>query len=212
VRLAEDRSRGRERAILVALAAAVLVASGLHPHDRLTWLLEVSWVLTGLPALMLTRRRFPLTPLLYRLLFLHALILIVGGHYTYAQVPLGHWAQELFGFQRNPYDRLGHFVQGFVPAILAREVLLRCSPLRRGGWLFVLVVAVCLAFSAFFEMIEWWAALAFGQAADAFLATQGDPWDTQWDMFLALVGSVISQAVLSFHHDRQLNTLRRRPS
>ena len=200
----------REPAVLAALAVAALVVSGLHPHDRLTWLLEVSWVLVGLPALALTRRLFPLTPLLYRLLFLHALVLIVGGRYTYELVPLGQWAQELLGFQRNPYDRLGHFVQGFVPAILVREILLRCSPLRRGGWLFVLVVSVCLAFSAFFEMIEWWAALAFGQAADAFLATQGDPWDTQWDMFLALVGSMVSQLLLASYHDRQLDALRSR--
>jgi len=220
VRISEDRGgkppvaawAGREPAILAVLAAAALVASGLDPRDRLTWLLEVSWVLVGIPTLVLTRRRFPLTPLLYRLLFLHALVLILGGHYTYEHVPLGEWAQAMFGFQRNPYDRFGHFVQGFVPAILAREILLRCSPLRRGGWLFLLVVAVCLAFSAFFEMIEWWAALAYGAAADAFLATQGDPWDTQWDMFLAMVGSICSQALLSSHHDGQLKPLGPRAS
>ena len=193
-----------EPVLLAALTVLALIVSGYQPHDRLTWWLEVSWVLVGLPLLCVTGRGFPLTPLLYRLLFLHALILILGGHYTYARVPLGEWFRDLWQLSRNPYDRLGHFTQGFVPAILTREILLRRSPLIPGRWLFVLVVCVCLAFSAFFEMIEWWSAIALGSDADAFLATQGDPWDTQWDMFCALIGAICSQALLSKQHDRQL--------
>jgi len=164
-------------------------------------------VLIGAPILVATYRRFPLTPLLYRLLFLHALILIVGGHYTYARVPLGDWVRDLFDLGRNHYDRLGHFAQGFVPAILAREILLRTTPLRRGGWLFFLVTSVCLAFSAFYELIEWWAAIAGGEAAESFLGTQGDPWDTQWDMFLALCGALVAQIALARVHDAGLSRL-----
>lgn len=193
-----------EPILLAALTILALIISGYQPHDRLTWWLEVSWVLVGIPVLCVTGRRFPLTPLLYRLLFLHALILILGGHYTYARVPLGEWFRDLWHLSRNHYDRLGHFTQGVVPAILAREILLRRSPLVTGRWMFVLVVCVCLAFSAFFEMIEWWSAIAFGSGADAFLATQGDPWDTQWDMFCALIGAICSQVLMSDLHDRQL--------
>ena len=190
-----------------ALAAAVLAAlvwSGIGPTDRLTWVMEVIWVIVGLPLLMLTWGRFPLTRLLYVLIALHCLLLIVGGHYTYAQVPLGFWVQDWLELSRNHYDRLGHFTQGFVPAILARELLLRLTPLRRGGWLFYLVLAAALSFSAFFELIEWWAALIWGGAADAFLATQGDVWDTQWDMFLALIGAFTAQILLARWHDREL--------
>ena len=190
-----------------ALAAAVLAAlvwSGIGPTDRLTWVMEVIWVMVGLPLLMLTWGRFPLTRLLYVLIALHCLLLIVGGHYTYAQVPLGFWVQDWLELSRNHYDRLGHFTQGFVPAILARELLLRLTPLRRGGWLFYLVLAAALSFSAFFELIEWWAALIWGGAADAFLATQGDVWDTQWDMFLALIGAFTAQILLARWHDREL--------
>jgi putative membrane protein len=191
----------------LALAAAVLAAlvwSGIGPTDRLTWVMEVIWVIVGLPLLMLTWGRFPLTRLLYALIALHCLLLIVGGHYTYAQVPLGFWVQDWLELSRNHYDRLGHFTQGFVPAILARELLLRLTPLRRGGWLFYLVLAAALSFSAFFELIEWWAALIWGGAADAFLATQGDVWDTQWDMFLALIGAITAQILLARWHDREL--------
>ncbi len=191
----------------LSLAAAVLAAlvwSGIGPTDRLTWIMEVIWVVIGLPLLMFTWRRFPLTRLLYVLIALHCLLLIVGGHYTYAQVPLGFWVQDWLELSRNHYDRLGHFTQGFVPAILARELLLRLTPLRRGGWLFYLVLAAALSFSAFFELIEWWAALIWGGAADAFLATQGDVWDTQWDMFLALIGAFTAQLLLARWHDREL--------
>ena len=194
--------------IWVAAASVVLLWSGIVPHDRATWWLEVAPVLVGAPLLLVTARRFPLTPLLYGLLFAHAVILMVGGHYTYARVPLGFWAQDAFDFARNHYDRVGHLAQGFVPAILAREILLRRTPLRPGGWLFFLVVTVCLAFSAFYEMLEWWTALLGGAAATDFLGTQGDVWDTQWDMFLAGVGATSALLLLSRLHDRQLARLR----
>ena len=197
----------RYLAALLLLIAVALILSGLAPYDRTTWWLEVFPILLGAPILVATYRRFPLSSLLYTLLAVHALILILGGHYTYARVPLGFWAQDLFGFARNHYDRLGHFAQGFVPAILVREVLLRTSPLRPGRWLFVLVTAVCLAFSACYEFIEWWAALLGGHSAEAFLGTQGDVWDTQWDMFLALIGAITAQLVLARVHDRALKTL-----
>src|SRR5206468_9184855 len=197
--------------ILVVLVSAALIASGVAPYDRTTWWLEIFPVLIAGPVLVLTARRFPLTPLTYTLLAVHALVLIIGGHYTYARVPLGFWVQHLLGLARNDYDRLGHFVQGFVPAILIREILLRTSPLRPGRWLFVLVTASCLAFSACYEFFEWWSALAGGHAADAFLGTQGDVWDTQWDMFCALIGAITAQLVLSNVHDRALSKLLARP-
>jgi putative membrane protein len=181
------------------------VVSGIDPADRATWVLEVLPVLIGAPLLVATHRRFPLSRLLLWLLAAHALILILGGHYTYAKVPLGFWAQDTFGFARNHYDRLGHLAQGFVPAILVREILLRLTPLRRGGWLFFLVTCVCLAFSALYELLEWWTALIAGAAAIAFLGTQGDVWDTQWDMFLALVGALGAQLTLARAHDRSLS-------
>jgi putative membrane protein len=192
----------------VAAAGLVLLWSGIAPHDRVTWWLEVAPVLLGAPLLLGTARRFPLTPLVYGLLLAHAVILMIGGHYTYARVPLGFWAQDVFELARNHYDRLGHFAQGFVPAILAREILLRQTPLRPGGWLFLLVVCVCLAISAVYEMLEWWTALLGGVAAAAFLGTQGDVWDTQWDMFLAGVGATSALLLLSRLHDRQLARLR----
>ncbi len=201
-----ERARGaeREQVVLLVLWLLALVASGIGPTDRLTWFMEVLPVLVAMPLLVATRARFPLTPLLARLVFLHGLILILGGHYTYAQVPLGFWLQDALDLSRNHYDRIGHFAQGFVPAILAREILLRTTQLRPGPMLFFLVTAVGLAFSAFYELIEWWAALAIGADADAFLATQGDHWDTQWDMFLALIGAVTAQRLLARVHDRQL--------
>jgi len=197
----------REPLVLLVLALVALVVSGVGPKDRLTWLLEVAPVLIGAPLLVATAARFPLTPLLYRLLFFHALVLVVGGHYTYAEVPLGEWARETFGLARNHYDRLGHLTQGFVPAILAREVFLRRSPLRPGGWLRLAVTSVCLAFSALYELIEWAVALVSAEGAAAFLGTQGDVWDTQWDMFLALCGALLAQALLARLHDRQLGRL-----
>ena len=198
------RARSREPIVLLLLGLAVLVWSGIGPRDRLTWWLEVAPVLIGAPILVGTFRRFPLTPLLYRLLFLHAVILMIGGHWTYAETPLGFWMKDAFGFARNHYDRIGHLAQGFIPAILAREILIRKTPLRPGAWLFLLVTSVCLAFSALYELIEWATALIGGGSAEAFLGTQGDPWDAQWDMFLCLVGALASQLLLSRMHDRQL--------
>jgi putative membrane protein len=186
---------------------AGLCLSALHPYDWTTWLLEVFPVLVAVPLLWITYDRFPLTPLLYRLVFLHALILLTGGQYTYARVPVGAWFQHAFNLSRNHFDRLGHFAQGFVPAILSREILLRKSPLRSGKWLFFLIVCICLAFSAFYELIEWWSAETLGTAANDFLGTQGDPWDTQWDMFMALVGALAAQFLLGREHDRELGNL-----
>ncbi len=206
-------SAGGSRLPVVLLVAVlgVLVWSGVAPHDRFTWVLEVAPVLIGLPMLLATHRRFPLTPLLYTLLAVHACILMVGGKYTYAEVPAGFWVRDALGLARNHYDRLGHLAQGFVPAILARELLVRTSPLRGSRWLPFVVVAFCLAFSAFYELIEWWTAVSTGDASTAFLGTQGDVWDTQWDMFLALVGSVTSLLLLSRVHDRQLARLEASP-
>ena len=191
-------------ATLLAIVAIALVASGLDPYDRLTWWLEVLPVLIAVPLLVATRRRFPLTPLLYWLIAIHALVLILGGHYTYARVPLGFWMQEWFDFERNHYDRIGHVMQGFAPALVVRELLLRTSPLVPGRWLFTIVVFSVLGVSATYELIEWWAALASEEAATAFLGTQGDVWDTQWDMFLAGCGAIAAQLLLGREHDRQL--------
>ncbi|MEW5754712.1 MAG: DUF2238 domain-containing protein [Pseudomonadota bacterium] len=199
-----ETSSSREPLFLLLFTALALSVSAAHPADTLTWALETFPVMIGAPILIATYRRFPLTPLVYRLLTLHALILIVGGHYTYAQVPLGFWLQEVFDFSRNHYDRIGHFAQGFVPAMLAREILLRRSPLKPGKWLFFIVTCICLAISAFYEFIEWWTALLEGSAADAFLGTQGDVWDTQWDMFLAFVGAMSSQLMFAGAHDRAM--------
>jgi putative membrane protein len=185
----------------------VFVWSGISPHDRFTWVLEVFPVMIGVPVLIVVCPRFRLTPLVYTLIAVHAVILMVGGKYTYAEVPLGFWMRDLFGLVRNDYDRIGHFAQGFVPAVLAREILIRRSPLRGSRWLPFVVVCVCLAFSAFYELVEFWTALATGGAADAFLGTQGDPWDTQWDMMLALIGAIAALLVLSRVHDRQLRQL-----
>ena len=185
----------------------LLALSGLHPYDRATWLLEVAPVLIVLPLLWYTRSRFPLTRLLYACIFLHAIVLMVGGAYTYARVPIGFAIQEAFDLQRNPYDKIGHFAQGFVPALAAREVLLRGGYVRGRGMLAFLVVCVVLAVSACYEFVEWGAALAMGQGADEFLGTQGDPWDTQSDMFMALIGAITALATCSRMHDRQLGTM-----
>ena len=199
--------RRREPVILLALTLVCLAISRVGAAEPGTWVLEVFPIFLAIPVLVATAKRFPLTPLAYRLLFLHALILMVGGHYTYAKVPLGFWVQDALHLSRNHYDRLGHFAQGFVPAIIAREVLLRRSPLQRGKWLFFLVVCVCLAISASYELIEWLAALLGGSSADAFLGTQGDVWDTQWDMFMAGVGALSALVLLPRVHDRQLEEL-----
>jgi putative membrane protein len=199
---------GRNLAAITAIWALGLVASGIAPYDRTTWLMEVAPVLIAAPLLLATRNAFPFTTLAYVLVAIHGLILIVGGAYTYARVPAGFWVQEWLALDRNPYDRLGHLAQGFIPAIVAREILVRTFRLVPGKFLFFVTTCICLAFSAFYEMIEWWAALALGQGAHEFLGTQGDPWDTQWDMFLALAGAAASQLLFSGLHDRQIAAIR----
>lgn len=198
---------GLSRPTLLSLALLVLLAllaSGWAPHDRATWAMEVAPVFIALPLLALSQRRFPLTPLLYALITWHCLVLILGGAYTYARVPLGFWLQDLFALSRNPYDKIGHFAQGLIPALLAREILLRRGQVRGRGMAGFLAVCVALAVSAVYELIEWWAALALGQGADEFLGTQGDPWDTQSDMFMALLGALVSSLLLARWHDRQM--------
>jgi putative membrane protein len=193
---------------IVVVVFAALAVSGLKPYDRATWWMEVAPVLLAAPILVATHRRFPLTDLLYVLICLHALVLILGGAYTYARVPLGFWLQDWLALERNPYDRIGHFMQGFVPAILAREILIRGRFVAGAKMLAFVSLSIALAFSAFYELIEWWAALALGQGAHEFLGTQGDPWDTQADMFLALIGAASALALLSRIHDRQIHALR----
>ena len=186
------------------VVVAALAVSGISPRDRGTWLMEVAPVIIVLPLLAATYRRFPLSDLLYVLIALHALVLILGGAYTYAQVPLGFWIQDWLGLARNPYDRIGHFMQGLVPALAAREILLRGRYVEGRRMCGFLSVCVALAVSALYELIEWWAALALGQGADAFLGTQGDPWDTQGDMFMALIGAVVAIIALGKLHDRRM--------
>lgn len=201
-------ARGRRYEVsLLALTLLVLLVSGIGPYDRFTWWLEVAPVIIVVPLLWVTRNAFPLTRLLYTLIFIHALILMLGGHYTYARVPLGFWMQDLLDLSRNHYDRLGHLAQGCVPAMAAREIMIRRTPLEPGKMLFFLVASVALAISAFYEFVEWWAAALLGGSAEEFLALQGDVWDTQWDMFMAFSGAVAAQAVLSRWHDRQLAEL-----
>lgn len=198
-------------AVYLLLVVAALVWAAIGPHDYLTLLLETFPVLLGIPILLATRRRFSLTPLLCALLFVHALILIVGGHYTYALVPAGDWVRDVVGGTRNNYDKLGHLAQGFVPAILAREVFVRKRVVNGRGWLAFLVVSFVLAFSALYELIEWGAAVGLGSDAESFLGTQGYVWDTQSDMFLALVGAVVALVLLSRLHDRQIARLGNTP-
>lgn len=198
----------RALAAVTVIWALALIASGIAPYDRVTWFMEVAPVLIALPILLATRGAFPLTQLVYILIGLHGLILILGGAYTYARVPFGLWVQEWLDLARNPYDRLGHLAQGFIPAIVVRELLVRKFALVPGKFLFFVTVCISLAISAFYELIEWWAALALGQGAHEFLGTQGDEWDTQWDMFLALLGASTSLLLFSRLHDRQLRQLR----
>lgn len=196
----------RQTSLLVAAGAlvALLALSGRNPYDRTTWLMEIAPILVALPLLALTHRRFPLTTLLYVLIFVHAVILMIGGIYTYARVPVGQQFADWFGLQRNPYDKLGHFFQGFVPALVAREILLRRGFVKPGKMLGFIAISIALAISALYELIEWAAALALGQGADEFLGTQGDPWDTQSDMFCALVGAMCAILTLSGLQDRQI--------
>lgn len=192
---------------LILILTAVFIWSAIQPADDLTWFLEVAPVLIALPILYYTYQQFPLTPLLYVLILGHAIILMIGGHYTYAEVPAFNWLRDTFELSRNYYDRVGHFAQGFIPAMIAREILLRKNVVKKGPWLFFIVCSIALSVSAFYELIEWWVAAASGTAAEAFLGTQGDVWDTQWDMFIALIGAIVAQLLLAKLHDQQLQTL-----
>ena len=194
-------------AVLSVIVVATLSWSAVHPVDWLTWWMEVSWVLVGFPIVAWLALRYGITRILLVLLTMHAVILVIGGHYTYEKVPAGLWVQEWFDLARNDYDRLGHFVQGFVPALIARELLRRTSPLQPGRWIAILCIASALAFSAIFEMIEWGSSVALGASADAFLGSQGDPWDAQWDMLCALIGAMCSMATLSRLHERELRRM-----
>lgn len=195
------------RMVLLVIVLVALAVSAIAPFDRTIWLAEVLPVLIALPILLATARRFPLTPLCCGLIAFFALILILGGAYTYARVPLGFWLQDVFGFTRNPYDRIGHFFQGVTPAILGRELLLRTSPLRPGKWLFWLLVLACLGISAAYELVEWATAVIWGAGSVEFLGTQGDPWDAQWDMGMALLGATSALLLLGRAHDRQIRRL-----
>ena len=199
----------RRPALLLAsfLLLLILAVSFTMTGDRMTWLLETLPVMIALPLLWATHKRYPLTSLLYGLIFLHCVILIYGGSYTYAKTPFGFWLQDWLGTMRNPYDKIGHFVQGFVPAMIAREILLRGDHVQGPKLRAFLIVCVVMFISSFYELLEWWVALLSGESAEAFLGTQGDPWDTQSDMGFALLGSICALLLLSRWHDRQLRQL-----
>ena len=199
--------QGKALLILALFALTVFTWSLIRPHDYFTWFLEVLPAILAFGILAVSYRRFQFTTLVYALIALHAAVLMIGGHYTYAEMPLFNWIRDAFHLSRNHYDRLGHFMQGFVPAIVTREFLLRTTPLKRSKTLVFLVLCVCLAFSALYELFEWRSAVAFGSSADAFLGTQGDPWDTQWDMTFCLFGASVALLSLSRLHDRFLRAL-----
>jgi putative membrane protein len=195
---------------LLFIVAVVFYWSGWRPHDRFTWWLEIAPGLAGIVILLVTYRRFQFTTLCYALVALHICVLCVGGHYTYARVPAFDWLRPIFGWQRNHYDRLGHFMQGFVPAIIGRELFIRLGVLNRKKWLPFLIVSVCLAISAFYELVEWWMAIICGSASNDFIGSQGDVWDTQEDMLFALIGAVCALLFLSYFHDRALRKIAER--
>lgn len=197
----------RLHAALLAVVLGVLTWSGIGPHDRFTWFLEVAPALLYLLILSITYKKFPLSDLLYVLIAIHAIILMIGGHYTYAEMPLFNWLRDAFDLSRNHYDRVGHFAQGFIPALIAREILLRTSPLQRGKWLFSIVICICLAISAAYELIEFGMSIATGTAADAFLGSQGDVWDSQKDMLMCLIGAITALVTMPRFHDRSLQKL-----
>lgn len=196
--------------VLLGTFVPILVWSGINPRDHFIWFLEVFPVIVGVVVLVAIYPKFRFTMLVYCLIWLHALVLMVGGHWTYSEMPLFSWLRDEYGLARNHYDRVAHIMQGFVPAIIAREILMRNRVVKGRTWLFFIVACICLALSAFYEFIEWWVAIASGSAADEFLATQGDVWDTQWDMFMALCGAIGSQVLLARWHDRQLALVARR--
>ena len=183
----------------------VLIWSAIHPHDLFTWFLEVFPALLGLTVLAITFKNFRFTRMAYWLMLIYSIILMIGGHYTYAEVPLFNWLRDVFHMSRNNYDKVGHFAQGFIPAIIIREILIRKSVVKNGKWLFFIVVCICLALSAAYEFIEWWVAALTGTAAESFLGTQGYVWDTQSDMFMALVGAIAALSLISKLHDRELS-------
>jgi putative membrane protein len=195
----------REPTVLVAMLAVVYTVSGWSPADRPTWWMEVAPVFVVLPVILWTQARVRFTPIVLRLLAFEAVLVAIGAHYTYSEVPLGRWVSDLIGWERNHYDRFGHFMQGIVPALAFRELLLKTSPLGRGKWMFAIVLSICLALSVGYEFLEWWAAVMFADGATAFLGTQGDAWDAQWDMFLALVGAILSQMLLAGVQDHQMD-------
>ncbi len=197
--------------IWLAIYFFVLIWSGIHPKDYFTWFLEVLPALIGFAAIATTYKKFKLTELAYWLILIHCIILMVGGHYTYAEVPLFDWIKDYLGSERNNYDKVGHFAQGFIPAIIAREILIRKSVVKQPGWLFFIILCICLAISAFYELIEWWVAVLSGTSAEAFLGTQGYIWDTQSDMAIAMLGALASLLLLSRWHDRQLRLKKRTP-
>ena len=197
--------------IWVIVFLSVLTWSAIEPADRLTWWMEVIPAIVGFIVLIMTRKRFPLTELVYFLILIHAIILMVGGHFTYAEVPLGDWLRDLVGGGRNNYDKLGHLAQGFIPVMIAREIMIRNKVVAAKGWLTFLLLSVVLAFSAFYELIEWWAALVSSEAAESFLGTQGYVWDTQSDMLWALCGAILALLSLSKLHDRQISALTKSP-
>ena len=203
----ETKAPGMVAVIWLLVFVSVLIWSAIAPKDYFTWVLEVAPAIIGLAILIVTRATFPLTSLLYVLILLHCIVLMVGGHYTYAEVPLFETIKPIFGFERNNYDKVGHFFQGFVPAMIAREILIRRAIIPGPGWRNFFTVSVCLAFSAFYELIEWLVAISSGESAEAFLGTQGFAWDTQTDMALALAGAILALIVLSASHDRQLSQL-----
>ncbi|MEN6391614.1 MAG: DUF2238 domain-containing protein [Syntrophomonas sp.] len=200
-------SNSRLHAALLAIVLGVLTWSGIGPHDRFTWFLEVAPVLIGMLVIFITYKKFPLSNLLYVLIAIHMIILMIGGHYTYAEVPLFNWLRDAFDLSRNHYDRVGHFAQGFIPALVAREILLRLSPLQRGKLLSFIIVCICLAISAAYELIEFGMSVATGTAADAFLGSQGDVWDSQKDMLMCLIGAITALFTIPRFHDRSLQKL-----
>ncbi len=200
-------SRKKVNVLQLGIFLIVLVWSGIKPYDNFTWMLEVAPAVIGAIIIVATYRKFPLTQLTYWLILIHAVILVIGGHYTYARVPFFNLLKEMFELKRNNYDKLGHFVQGFTPAMIAREILLRKSVVSRGKWLFFIVVSICMAISAFYELVEWWVALATGTGSNEFLGTQGYIWDTQSDMFYCLIGALLSLILFKKRHDRELEII-----
>ncbi len=193
--------------VWLSIYFAVLIWSGINPKDQFTWFLEVFPALIGLGVMIYSYKSFPLTPLVYTLILIHSIILMVGGHYTYAEVPLFDWIKDSFDLARNNYDKVGHFAQGFIPAMITREIIIRKSVINGSGWRNFFIVCFVLAFSAFYELIEWWVALLSDEGAEAFLGTQGYIWDTQSDMFWALCGAIVALLLLSKYHDTELSKL-----